>query len=849
MNAISESYEESYFEQRLAKLGITAQENRIEVWQSGAVGQGNVLKPVPVFRESKKGIDILVYTLARELIVFKPDGSRWSDDYCLTRLKDPIVDKNGNVRKYNIPKGQGTYPFFHPSLIEAFEQQKHIPVLYLTEGFFKAWKGCMHGIPVIGLSSITHMKDAKTGAIHPDIEKLIKYCSVKKIVWLTDGDCLDITSKELDDKKDLYRRPFGFFSSAQTFKTLLDHIDIELWFMHINTDGILEKTVSPPEGGGLGGIKREDVKGLDDLLCTLPNRIDDIVQDIQAFHKNQEYFVKFNISTGTGKLYRHFNLLSVNDFYLFHAERRKDLKDKQFKFNGTIYRFDEEKNQCVIVLPAEANHYCRVGDQYYEFVMVPNKYKQLEKRLETRQRSTIIEDHGKEFVRHVAKYKTFCNVPSHINFQPVVNGCFNVYSPFEHEPDEEERTAEDCPYIMGFLKHIFGQNEISFTHPMKKTKHKYSNLDLGIDYIQLLLQQPERKLPILCLVSKENNTGKSTFANFLKLIFTGNVAIVGNQDLSSDFNRHWATKLVVVCDEAKIDKQLVVEKVKSLSTAEKIMMNSKGKDHVELECFIKFIFITNNEDNFINLTEEDIRFWILKVPRISSEVTDIVSRMQEEIPAFLSFLSRRKLVSESLNRMWFHPELLKTDALKRVQQNSQTVIEKEIRQYFRDIFRDFGYREILMTRRAVHEDALRGRWEANYVEKALLELKVEPYHVFQYNGQNHSTWEDAVNAVYVAQGPAEELELLRLISKKYVTKRHDYPRWETRANGNVTERVPVHIKENGRPYVFKREMFLTQDEIDALEVDPELKQFIDDPVKPVKSSNEHPQIQVDELPF
>jgi hypothetical protein len=35
---------------------------------------------------------------------------------------------------------------------------------------------------------------------------------------------------------------------------------------------------------------------------------------------------------------------------------------------------------------------------------------------------------------------------------------------------------------------------------------------------------------------KENNTGKSTLGNLLRLMLGANVAIVGNQDLAGDFN-------------------------------------------------------------------------------------------------------------------------------------------------------------------------------------------------------------------------------------------------------------------------------------------------------------------------
>src|SRR4029077_3302317 len=124
----------------------------------------------------------------------------------------------------------------------------------------------------------------------------------------------------------------------------------------------------------------------------------------------------------------------------------------------------------------------------------------------------------------------------------------------------------------------------------------------------------------------------------LKQIFGSNTAIVGNQDLAGDFNAHWSTKLLVICDETKIDKQVVVEKVKSLSTADKIMMNAKGKDHVEIDFFGKFIFLTNNEENFIYASEDDVRYWVRKVPVIKDLNVTMLQDMIDEIPSFLSFL-------------------------------------------------------------------------------------------------------------------------------------------------------------------------------------------------------------------
>ena len=69
---------------------------------------------------------------------------------------------------------------------------------------------------------------------------------------------------------------------------------------------------------------------------------------------------------------------------------------------------------------------------------------------------------------------------------------------------------------------------------------------LGRDYLHLLYLQPIQKLPNLLLVSEERNTGKSTFLNFLKLLFQNNVTFNTNEDFRSQFNSDWAGKLLIV---------------------------------------------------------------------------------------------------------------------------------------------------------------------------------------------------------------------------------------------------------------------------------------------------------------
>lgn len=819
---------EKYFNERMQLYKITPEVNQVKLWRN--VEHKNTLVPVPVFSACDKGIKIIVYTLDRTLITYKPeqkteaDGEgvikrAWSKEYAIIRLHTPIIDGKGSDRKYEIPKGAGTYPFFPPQLIDKYDRKQHIKTLVLTEGYFKAFKGAMCGLDIVGLSSITHYKDKETGALHSDILKLIRQCNVQNVIWLADGDCNRISLKALESDDDIYKRPNQFFNSCHNIKRMLDNEDVNKFFAHVDSIG-------------LKGMP----KGLDDVLLDFPENSDEIVQDLLNISKPGKWFVRHDITYTTHAIRQYFCLHDVNKFVEFHHEqllklariespalKEKDfvgLKGKEFNWNGTRYRWNHENNCADIIVPGEAKNYFRVGDQYYEKLVVPNKYGDLDKQFHPRQKQTIVDDYTKEFVKHIPKYKSFCNVPSHSNYQEIIHNCYNMYHPFEHTAAEGE-----CPYTLKFLQHIFGSGTVRVQHKEKGTI-EVSELDLGLDYVQLLYQQPQQTLPILCLVSKENNTGKTTLGKWLRLIFTQNVAIVGNQDLSNDFNGHWAGKLVVVCDETKIDKLVVVEKIKSLSTADKMFMNKKGRDQQEIEFFAKFILNSNNEENFIYASDEDQRYWIRKVPVIQELFVGMLDEMREEIPAFLHMLDQRKLKTEKMHRGWFYPELIKTDALRKVIQFSKSTAEKELRENIRNMFFDHGVPEITMTLEAIKEEFFKGRsFERNYLRNVIKDqMKVDYYHEYEYNGVEYKTL-DALKAAVEAAGES-------LLSAKYKTlykvTRHTYAKWEqfrkTDTGSHETKRVIV--KSNGRPFVFHREKFLLPEEVKNLIVDPEMENDI-----------------------
>ncbi len=706
----------SYFDKRMQELGVTEENNRVSLGFFNIETKENDRKDYPIFSKVDEGIKIIVYTIGGNMVNYAKEGSRYKiNEYYITRLEKPITKKDGSLQKYALPPKQSTYPFFPPLLLDYYSKKTKLETLVLTEGYFKAFKAAMHGLPCVGLASITTLKNKETGDLHEDILDLIKVCQVKRVIWLHDGDCTDI-SKDISTKdgnneilKDLYKRPFNFFRSVQTFYELCSRYEhVEPYFAHINSHDI--------DG---------NPKGLDDLLIAFPDKAEEIKNDLFAYHKNNSgkyhgnYFIRFNLNmVAMNTLRKHFYLHDVTEFYLHHIEHRKELENKEFVFNGTRYKYDyvkdKDKNECVMVVHGDSANYFRVTDTYFQFIDKPNKYGQLEKQFIERKAATIKGDYkaDKNFIDNIPKYLAFCTVPDHVNYQQSIHGCFNIYSPFEHEILEGE-----CETSMEFVKHIFGTNKIKYTPKGSDTEIEIYEYDLGLDYIQLLFQRPQQVLPILCLVSQERQTGKTTFAKWLKEIFRANMAIVGNSDLKSEFNSHWATKLIVCCDETKIDKAEVLEKVKALSTADRIMMNTKGVKQTEMELFAKFMLLSNNEETFLAADEDEIRFWVRKVPAITKQNVDLIEDLIDEIPAFLYSLNKRKLATEHEERHWFNTKLLRTEAWKKVVERSKPTLEKEIKSLVKDMFNNFEEDIIWLTMNNLKE--FFPRFETNYLEHIL----------------------------------------------------------------------------------------------------------------------------------
>ena len=671
---ITPTEERSYFQRRIFdEMGLTPEQNKVMLKRESEGDEFRTARGrMDIFSEDKDGnIQILVYTLNGWAITYPdPNQGKTYNHSSITKLKNYYVTRlhPDNIKegggKYRFPKGQPTYPFFPPNLLEKFEKQEQIDTLILTEGYFKAMTASLYGMDVVGLGSITLFADSNTKELYPDIKKLINTCKVRKVVLLYDGDCLNISEKALEKKQDLAKRPKTFYNAVKNTRDLLvDFSKVRIEFAYIRSDNLFGNP-----------------KGLDDLLLadTYKKHTQDIIDDLISEDVNSRFFFRMNVRDQINRLKRQFALETVDAFYKRWEHK---IGDGEFVFERMVYQYNATEDKVIRAMPLAIKDFIRVGDDYYEMIQMPNiRTNNREIKLVPRKKGTIVDDFGKDQLRNVRKYKAFINKPSHLEYKAVIDDCYNLYHPINYVAEQ------NCPWphIKKLMEHIFGEQ-----------------VELGYDYMQLLYRNPMQILPILCLVSQERGTGKTTFLDLIREIYGNNAIIVGNSEITSEFNALVSGKLVVGVDETSLeDNTKVTERLKMMSTAKKVPMQRKGKDHEEIENFTKYVLCSNNETRFIYTQEDEIRFWVRKVEPIPKEenIPDILPVLSQEIPGFLSFLlSRQMHIREAQSRMWFKPEDIETEALLKLKAAQQHLPVREMKETIRTLFMDFPAEEYIIS--------------------------------------------------------------------------------------------------------------------------------------------------------
>ena len=386
----------------------------------------------------------------------------------------------------------------------------------------------------------------------------------------------------------------------------------------------------------------------------------------------------------------------------------------------------------------------RLGVKYPIYCIQGNYFEQeKDGTLNKTNHQVLQRQYGKEVNDEVTYLIGHINEPSHVNYQQVVGDKYNSYKNLMHEPIKGEWNSIEL-----LLKHIFGDQ-----------------YEMSLEYLWNLYLNPKQKLPFLGLVSEAKGTGKSTFITFLHLMFKGNAVVVSAQDFKSQFNSSFAPALIATSDEHTEvgERKTIGQKLKMYITESRIRVEPKGQNPYTIGFYGKFVFASNEEDKLTFIEEDNTRYWIVKVDKLSEVILDFNNKLKEDIPAFLYYLKNEFVSTESRGRLFFSPSEFQNDASRNIQANSRSSKFNEI------------------------SEALIGYFEANpnkeYVETNVRDLRV-----------------------FLEDRKSEEGYIRQVLKKEFKMKTQDQKRFY-----GLTE-----MQYNGTPFMFKRSDFVFNETDEAV---------------------------------
>lgn len=204
---------------------------------------------------------------------------------------------------------------------------------------------------------------------------------------------------------------------------------------------------------------------------------------------------------------------------------------------------------------------------------------------------------------------------------------------------EKQSNPHGIMHIMILLRQLFGDK-----------------IELALDYIQLMIQQPEQKLPAILLESK-TPTGKTMFINLLKKMFPYSDFF----DFEENVSRHelglFKDKSIILIFDEGIIKKETYERIKQILTTNKIRVEELGSPTEYYAHCLKPIICTNR----IGKEGEAIRHFSWTVYPLAIKPGDYILDLElfiyYEIPDFIQFIESRTLSTVKKSSLWFDREL------------------------------------------------------------------------------------------------------------------------------------------------------------------------------------------------
>jgi hypothetical protein len=349
-------------------------------------------------------------------------------------------------------------------------------------------------------------------------------------------------------------------------------------------------------------------------------------------------------------------------------------------------------------------NYIRVGTDYFKIIRKSDILEVDRTVLKRWKKDEIKQDYGAMFLNEIPKFDDFVIEPDNKNYQPIIRNCYNLHSEFQHKEFEGVVDEKDIPATLFMFNHIFGEQ-----------------VKMGLKYFKILYDHPKQQLPILVLYSEARKTGKTTFLNYLLMVFGNNSVLINPEDLTISFNESYATKNIIIVDESIIEKNTTSEKLKSMVTAGAINMNMKHVSNVQLPFYAKVIMGTNKID-FARIDSAEVRYWVREVPSLEKEDTNTVRKIRAEIPKFLRYLSQMPDVDLTTDRHVFTPKELETKPLALIKKESRGECHKLIEMYASDFFANCTQKDVFHATAIDVKDlwfSKNNQYAASYIRKVI----------------------------------------------------------------------------------------------------------------------------------
>jgi hypothetical protein len=320
------------------------------------------------------------------------------------------------------------------------------------------------------------------------------------------------------------------------------------------------------------------------------------------------------------------------------------------------------------------HNYIRVGTKYYR----ADDFS-----IEVWDKQTIKDDFGPRALHDddLRKYRGFINEPNYLerveHITKVVAGVPQTFYNRFRFPDWKLAKGK-FPTTMTLLKRVFvGESE--------------DQLEIGLDWIQLMLTKPKQRTRSLILVGL-TEVGKDTFMEWLISLVGANGILIGGEEIESPFNSSWAGKHLVCLNEVSYDMsdKKTKERIKNLLTGKMLTVEGKGDNRFQIENYTKVIMATNNAYDFMQISSTENRFWVREMVAFGKSDPDFVQKLESEMSAFLYWITKERQLfrTEKATRFWHSNEECQTEAGNKVVENTKTNMYDIIRNIFEDKFNE-----------------------------------------------------------------------------------------------------------------------------------------------------------------